>query len=240
MYSLTGKAAIISDLHLGSVTCLHHQIRHFLETVHAGEYSLLVIAGDLLESTTMRLSDRDWKVLSKLRRMTNDMDVVWMGGNHDAYHREVLGKLLGMHLYDEIKIVTKAGEILVIHGHQFDSAITKHPHITAAACWVYLLLQRFDRRHRIAQWMKRTAKKFSACATRVKAGALKYTEAPQVICGHSHAPETDGRYINSGSWVDLRGNYVEIGEDGVAILKTWEPKLESQSPQGSDGGALLD
>lgn len=229
MYSLAGKAAVISDLHLGSVTCLHHQIRHFLETVHAGEYSLLVIAGDLLESTGMRLSDRDWKVLSKLRRMTNDMDVVWLPGNHDADHREILGKSLGMHIYDpDFKILTKNKTVMIIHGHQFDAAVSKHPHLTAIACWLYLMLQKVDRRHRIAQWMKKMTKKISACAPRVKTGAIdynKYTDSNNIICGHTHKAEQDGPYTNSGSWTDLRGTYVEIDEQGEVSLHTWQPQL---------------
>ena len=226
MYSLIGKCAIISDLHLGSEACLHHQIRHFLETVHAGEYSLLVIAGDLLESTGIRLSDRDWKVLSKLRRMTNDMDVIWLPGNHDADHREVLGKSLGMHLYDELKIVTHNRTVVCLHGHQFDATIHNHPKLVAIACWFYLFLQRMDRRHRVASWMKRTSKHLRNCASIVKRGALAYTKEDEtVICGHSHRPEVDGRYINSGSWVDLRGSYVSIDEDGSVTLHEWQPTL---------------
>jgi len=236
MYSLRGKAAIISDLHLGSVTCLHHQIQHFLKIVHSGEYSLLVIAGDLLESTTRnRLESRDWKVLSKIRKMSNDIDIVWVSGNHDAYHPEVIASILGARFVGEdFKIVTKNNTIICVHGHQFDKYIAKHPWLTFVLGWLYLLVQRIDRRHRIAHTVKRWTKNLSACAPRVKHGACEvYCDKKNniVVCGHTHKAEIDlpAQYVNTGSWTELRGNYVIIDEDGNVEFKIWQEHLEEGS-----------
>jgi len=237
MYSLRGKAAVISDLHLGSVTCLHHQIMHFLKAVHAGEYSLLVIAGDLLENTNrLRMESRDWKVLSKLRKMSNDLDIVWVNGNHDAYHPEVVAALLGIHYVGEdYRVLTKNNTVVCIHGHQFDKYISKHLWTTFVLGWLYLLIQRFDRRHRIAHTVKRWTKNVSACAPRVKNGALEvYHDGNQfVICGHTHKAEIDqeNQYANTGSWTELRGNYIIIDEDGNVDLKEWQEEIKWDNQQ---------
>lgn len=229
-YSLRGKAAIISDVHLGSVTCLHHQVEHFLEVVHSGEFTLLVIVGDLLESTVRknRLERRDWKILSKLRRMSDDLDILWISGNHDAYHPEVLAGVLGIDFVGlELQILTKKDVVICLHGHQFDTYITKHPMLTSLLSWLYLIVQKVDRRHRIAQTAKKLTKKIMACAGRVKCGACKYRDSQgnaTVICGHTHKSEIDSeaKYVNTGSWTEIPGDYVVIDEEGNINLYKWE------------------
>lgn len=56
-------------------------------------------------------------------------------------------------------------------------------------------------------------------------GAIKYAihkDVDHIFCGHTHVAKYvptlySVEYWNSGSWVDKRGTYITLGEEGVQL-----------------------
>ena len=67
---------VISDVHLGSDNCQCSLLLQFLKEIHHSSCEKLIINGDLFENTEHRLKKSHWAVLSKLRKMSDDMKIV--------------------------------------------------------------------------------------------------------------------------------------------------------------------
>src|ERR1700752_312098 len=99
-------ALVISDIHLGSENCQAKELVHFLEAVHAGELETrrLILNGDVFDSIDFRrLKKQHWKVLSQLRKLSDEVETIWINGNHDG-PAEIVSHLLGVSVQDEIVI----------------------------------------------------------------------------------------------------------------------------------------
>src|SRR6185369_1798331 len=86
-HSMNYDAIIISDVHLGAYNCQTSLLLNFLEKIHNKEIKTdkLIIDGDLFDSFNSRLNKDQWKVLGKLRSISNDLQLIWIKGNHDSY-----------------------------------------------------------------------------------------------------------------------------------------------------------
>ena len=216
---------IISDIHLGSENSRTDELYDFLDNLK--EIDLLVINGDLFDSLDSRLNKKHWKILSKLRKMSDDLKLVWCVGNHDYPHPEIIGHLIGAEICDEFKFETGENNIvsvICIHGHIWDDFITKHPVITYIADFIYNIAQRFDKNHNIAKWLKSSSKSFLRCKDKIKEEALQYLlncDANIIVCGHTHFPENHGKYFNSGCWTEIPPSYL-IFQDGNCIIQKYQ------------------
>ena len=227
-------AIIISDLHLGGDNAQVGALREFLESIHAGEVAVrqLILNGDVFDSHDFRRLRRShWKILSLLRRMSDDLPITWISGNHDG-PAELVSSLIGIQFAEEYELVSGGRRILVLHGHQFDSFLDDHPWLTRAAEAAYRLLQRVDPSFRIARQAKRATKTFLRCAEQVRQRAMVYASrlgCDAVCCGHTHLEseinESPVAYFNSGCWTELPCSYLSV-RDGVVSLRHFVPSRE--------------
>jgi UDP-2,3-diacylglucosamine pyrophosphatase LpxH len=225
-------AIVISDLHLGSDNCQAKAAAAFLQEILDGVHATrrLIINGDVFDSIDFRrLKKTHWKVLSQIRHLSDKIEVIWIAGNHDG-SAEIVSHLLGVRVVEEYVLSGgEAGDILIIHGHQFDEFINDHPILTWLADAAYWVLQKVDRTHYVARLAKARSKTFVRCADKIREGAMRRAAArgcSGVICGHSHRPEANTSdaiaYYNSGCWTELPTTYLAIRGGKVELLK-YEP-----------------
>lgn len=209
------SVTIISDIHIGAGTCNADAVLKVLDEL---DTELLVINGDLFDAFNVRLNRSQWKILSKLRKLSDEMDIVWVTGNHDEQepHPEFIGSLIGIKVFNEFRFIFNDYTVICIHGHIWDEFISKYPRITNIADWIYGIFQRIDKSHRIARWLKGVSKTFLRNKERIKNKALRYCDeqlADVIVCGHTHFAErldsTTCRYINSGCFTDSPATYVK-------------------------------
>lgn len=223
-------AVVISDLHLGSDNCQAKPLAHFLESVRRGPLAArrLVINGDVFDSIDFRrLNKHHWNVLSALRKLSDEVEVVWINGNHDG-PAEIVSHLLGVTCSDEYVVESGGKKILFLHGHRFDAFISRYPVLTWVADRLYHLLQRVDRSHAFAKLAKRKSKTFLRCAGKIEHDAVRYAAkkgCDAVCCGHTHlaAAVTGGpvAYYNSGCWTEKPCHYLTV-RDGVVAVRAYE------------------
>ncbi len=215
-------ALVISDIHLGSDACLAERVAEFLEQVPE-KTSRLILNGDVFDSIDMRrLTKHHWHVLSRLRKMSDDVEVIWLAGNHDG-PAEVISHLLGVRVMKDYIMESGDQRILILHGDRFDRFIDDHPWITWVGDTIYGALQKLDRSHYWARLAKTTSKQYLRCSELVKERAIRYAASlgcDMVCCGHTHDAEVCGNYYNSGCWTEMPGTYLEINA-GHIVLKTW-------------------
>jgi UDP-2,3-diacylglucosamine pyrophosphatase LpxH len=219
-------AVIISDLHLGSANCEAKRVCDLLERIVRGELptSRLILNGDVFDSIDFRrLNKNHWKVLSLIRKLSDQVEIVWLAGNHDG-SAEVVSHLLGVTVQDEYVLESGDEKLLVLHGHVFDEFIDSFPFLTWVADCIYRLLQCVDRTHRFAKMAKHGSKTFLRCARKIATGAVELARkrgCTMAACGHTHVPvaEVDQPvpYFNSGSWTELPCTYLTV-RDGVVTL----------------------
>ncbi|MDY3551577.1 UDP-2,3-diacylglucosamine diphosphatase [Gemmata sp. JC717] len=224
-------AIVISDIHLGSENCQAKYLAHFLHTVRRGDLKArhLVLNGDVFDSIDFRrLKKNHWKILSELRKLADEMEVVWINGNHDGT-AEVVSHLLGVRCADETVVESGGRKILFLHGHRFDEFITRYPFITWVADRVYNFLQKIDQSHTFAKFAKRRSKTFLRCAQKIEADAVKYAAkrgCDVVCCGHTHLPVANEtgpiRYYNSGCWTEKPCHYLTVANGVVKVCSYTE------------------
>ncbi len=104
-------ALVISDTHLGSDNCQARPLVRFLEAVRAGELPTrrLILNGDVFDSIDFRrLTRRHWKVLSLVRKLSDQMEITWINGNHDG-PSEIVSHLLGVTVRDPQRASSSGG-----------------------------------------------------------------------------------------------------------------------------------
>ena len=210
---------VISDIHLGSRICQAKHLLRFFHTLSANE---LILNGDVFDSWDFRhLGKHEWKVLSKLRKLSKRMKVVWINGNHDG-PAEIISQLIGIEVKEEYIITSGDKRILILHGHQFDEFITNHPVLTWIGDLIYHILQRIDRTFWIARTVKKASKSFLRNAKKVRMKSVETAKRKKcdfVCCGHTHNPEISENYCNSGSWAELPAHYIEINKGEITLCE---------------------
>jgi len=218
-------AIVISDVHLGADVSCAKQLTYFLRDIHEGKIATdeLVLNGDVFDSWDFRrLKKNHWKCLSALRRLSKRISVTWVVGNHDG-PADIVSHLIGVHVVDHHVIDSGRRRVLVLHGHQFDRFLVKHPIITHLADMVYRLLQKIDPSFRLARAAKNSSKTYLRCMERIAEGAIermRETQCDAVCCAHTHNAEASPPYFNSGSWAELPCTYLLI-KDGTVQLMTY-------------------
>jgi UDP-2,3-diacylglucosamine pyrophosphatase LpxH len=215
-------AVLLSDLHLGSDSCQVRAVQTFFDNLPLTRR--LVLNGDVLESTEHRLTKQHWRVLSRLRKLSDQLELVWVRGNHD-FDAESVAHLMGAAFVPEHLFESGGKRVLCVHGDAWDRFMTDHPFLSNVADWFYLRIQRMSRR--LAVTAKRSSKTFLRCAERVRMEATEYARAKRadvVVCGHTHHAEAPSRgapgspaYFNTGCWTDHHCHYLTV-QDGLVRL----------------------
>lgn len=240
-------AVVISDIHLGSENCQAKYLVHFLHSVRRGRLRArqLVLNGDVFDSIDFRrLKKHHWKILSELRKIADEMEVVWINGNHDG-PAEVVSHLLGVRCADETVVESGGRKILFLHGHRFDEFISRYPFITWVADRVYNFLQRIDTSHTFAKFAKRRSKTFLRCAQKIEHDAVRHAAklgCDAVCCGHTHLPvaNTAGpvQYFNSGCWTEKPCHYLTVS-NGVVSVRTYTEEVSDERLRSAEHAVLL-
>jgi UDP-2,3-diacylglucosamine pyrophosphatase LpxH len=235
-------AIILSDIHLGSGNCQAKNLSTLFEGIAEGTAATdrLILNGDVFDSFDFRrLSKSHWRVLSLIRKLSDQIEIIWISGNHDG-SAEVVSHLLGVTVKDEYVFRSGGRKILVLHGHAFDDFIDAHPVLTWLGDCAYAFLQWLDRTHTIARMAKRGSKTFVRCAGKVRQGATEYARkngCDVVCCGHTHYADAgageDVLYFNSGCWTESPCTYLTVA-DGVVRLHHYDPAPEAEIESATD------
>jgi UDP-2,3-diacylglucosamine pyrophosphatase LpxH len=211
---------IISDIHLGDKGC---NAEILLKVLKDNKAKTIIIAGDLFDHHNLhRLNKTHWKVLSKLRKLSKKCKIIYLIGNHCFLKAEFMSILLGFNCKDEHIIELKDEKLLVVHGDIFDIYFTKYKWITNFIVKTYYFIRHYtpfaDDFFRL---FKAKTNNFVEKSSDIKQNALKYIEMNgynKIICGHTHLPEDDGKYINTGSFCEKECGYVVIDKKGKIRL----------------------
>lgn len=222
----TCDTVIISDVHLGADISRARDALEFLQSVR---FKRLILLGDMFADLNFnRLTKEHWKFLGYIRKLSNprqQIEVVWVEGNHDHGLAELMSHLVGVPVYQQYSWEFDGIRHLAIHGHQFDSFSINNHRLSWIGHLIYLQLQKLDSRSkRFARYLDRLNSRWLRLSAQVAKGALSYAKqgkAERIFCGHTHVPQQETRdgveYYNSGAWVDLRCTYITINHEGVAI-----------------------
>lgn len=216
---------IISDLHLGSNVCCSKELIKFLQDIYDRKIETheLILNGDVFDNWDInRLNKEHWEILSLFRLLSKRIKLTWIIGNHDDFI-EVVSHIVGACTIDEYIVSNRNKKFLVLHGHQFDEFLVKHPIITYIGDLVYKSLQKLDKSFYLARMVKSGSKTYLRCSQKVSKKAKEHMTERKcdiVCCGHTHRSEDQYPYYNTGSWSELPCTYVTI-KDGKIELKTW-------------------
>ena len=219
-------AVILSDLHLGSDNCQAHALCTLLHQIVDGELpaNRLILNGDVFDSIDFRrLKKSHWKVLSLLRKLSDDVEVIWVCGNHDG-SAEIVSHLLGVSVSDEYTLESNGRRILFFHGHIYDDFLDNHPILSWFGDVIYAFLQWIDRTHYLAKVAKRGSKTFLRCAKKIEERAIARAARQgchTACCGHTHHAvvnrEGPVHYFNSGCWTELPCTYLTVADGDVEL-----------------------
>lgn len=215
---------ILSDIHLGSKFCRADKV---LAVLNNYEFKRLILNGDIFDGLNFkRLHSGHWEILSKIRRLSSAIEVIWINGNHDG-DAALLTRLIGVRVYNNYSWDIRGMKALAIHGHQFDRFLHKNAVLSGIAVFVYYAVDRLDgEKNLFANWLKKRNGSWLRLSREVARGAILYARlrrAKYVFCGHTHNPietESNGiKYYNSGSWTEKPSSYIVIRGSEVKIEK---------------------
>ena len=226
------KTIIVSDLHLGTKDS---KAEEFLEFLEKHPTDLLILNGDIIDAWALNRGSK-WKkqhtkVLGKILKLSNKIQVIWIRGNHDEFIQEFIGNHFGgiefredykIEYYEHIEYDNWEKKCYyVFHGDVIDIFITKYTWLSKIGAVGYdaaLTLNRWYNKYRkwrnlpyqsISQKIKSSVKTATSYVNDFEVTALKMAEkkgCDGVICGHIHQPEdrmiNGKRYLNSGDWVE--------------------------------------
>lgn len=217
-------AIIISDIHLGSDICQSKTLICFLEKIISEKSTKsLIINGDFFDNMDFRrLCKNHWKILSLIRKMSDQIKVILILGNHDG-PADILSHLLGMEFLEEYVLISGDKKILLIHGDRFDSVIANRPLLVFIADKIYKFIQKIDKSFYLAKLAKKSSKTFLRNAQIIERKSVEYMKkknCDMVCCGHVHmvAANKNTGYYNSGSWTELPCSYLCV-KDGKVDLR---------------------
>ncbi|MCC6545750.1 UDP-2,3-diacylglucosamine diphosphatase [Candidatus Sumerlaeota bacterium] len=218
---------VISDVHVGSEVCRATQLRRALKEWMP--FRRLVILGDFFDDLNFsRLRKEHFGLMDDIRRLStrHRIQVDWIEGNHDSAAHEVVRRIIGANVHNELVLDLHGKRYLFIHGHQFDEFLTDHPIITVVASKVYGSVQRREggRKKSLSRWLKKKSKKLLNVSEKVERRAISYARRKSVdyiVCGHTHyhgeTPPHGGpiKYVNSGCWTDAPSTLITIDAGGL-------------------------
>ena len=232
------QAIIASDLHLG---IKDSKADEFIEFLDKHPTDLLILNGDIIDGWALnrgaKWKTKHTKVISKILKLSNKTQIIWIRGNHDEFIQEFIGTNFGhIEIKEDYKlhINNTMENYYIFHGDVVDVFITKYKWLSKIGSIGYdfaLWLNRVYNGYRkwrklpyisISQKIKASVKAATNYINDFETTALSMASKKGcngVICGHIHQPADmmiDGkRYLNSGDWI----------ENMSAILVDYDGKL---------------
>jgi UDP-2,3-diacylglucosamine pyrophosphatase LpxH len=181
---------IISDIHLGSEVS---RAEKTTEMLFQYEFKKLILLGDIFDDLNFkRLNKEHWKFLSYIRKLSKNVEVIWIFGNHDELLINIMNHLLGSQVYEEYIWTINNKNFLAIHGHQFDKFMKNNIFISNIATYIYHILQKLDKKtQKFSRWIKRMSKSWLRLSKEVAIKSMQYAIEKKkninyVFCGHTH------------------------------------------------------
>ena len=118
------RAVFISDLHLGSKHCNSDALLEFLTNINTEK---LFLVGDIIDGWRLQKKwfwpNKHNRILQKILKISKDIEVVYITGNHDEFLRALPGMSFGnISIENRITHLGLDGKkYLVTHGDIFDN-----------------------------------------------------------------------------------------------------------------------
>ncbi|NNG10581.1 MAG: UDP-2,3-diacylglucosamine diphosphatase [Arenibacter sp.] len=219
--------AVISDIHLGTLSCHADELLSYLNSIKP---KTLILNGDIIDIG--QFSKRYFpathlKVLRKIMGMaTNGTEVYYITGNHDDMIRRFSGTSLGnIHVVDKLSLELNGKRAWFFHGDIFDITIKNAKWVAKLGAYSYDLLLLVNKitnsvLFKLGREKYSLAKKIKHNVTGARKFIKNFEQAAKelaiennydyVICGHIHQPNKEiyenelGKctYLNSGDWVE--------------------------------------
>jgi UDP-2,3-diacylglucosamine pyrophosphatase LpxH len=249
------RTVFISDVHLGFRGCQATYLLDFLNRIECDE---LVLVGDIIDLWSLKKS-LYWpvshhEVLRAILRIARaGTRVIYVPGNHDEGFRELCGaEVAGIDIRRDFIHETADGKrFLVLHGDDFDAAVTFSGLLKNVGEWFYDVMlwlgrgvQAVRRRCGFGYWSLATWVKQQIPDARLYIERFEHAAAHAalkhgldgVICGHIHRPgirDVDGvRYCNDGDWVEHCSALVEDRAGRLSLLH-WAEFAEASPAQST-------
>jgi UDP-2,3-diacylglucosamine pyrophosphatase LpxH len=219
------QAIIVSDLHLGTKDS---KAEEFIEFIEKHPTDLLILNGDIIDGWALnrgaKWKKQHTKVISKLLKLSNKTQIIWIRGNHDEFLHEFMGNHFGgIEIREDyvLDVRNTMESYYVFHGDVIDIFITKYKWLSKIGAVGYdfaLWLNRWYNKYRV--WRKLP---YQSISQKIKSGVKAATNyvndfevtalsmaskkcCQGVMCGHIHQPEdrmiNGKRYLNSGDWIE--------------------------------------
>ena len=219
------QAIVVSDLHLGTKDS---KAEEFIEFIEKHPTDLLILNGDIIDGWALnrgaKWKKQHTKVISKLLKLSNKTQIIWIRGNHDEFLQEFMGNHFGgIEIREDyvLDIRNTVESYYIFHGDVIDIFITKYKWLSKIGAIGYdfaLWLNRWYNKYRV--WRKLP---YQSISQKIKSGVKAATNYVNdfevtalsmaskkgchgVMCGHIHQPEdrmiNGKRYLNSGDWVE--------------------------------------
>ena len=219
------QAIIASDLHLG---IKDSKADEFIEFLDKHPTDLLILNGDIIDGWALnrgaKWKTKHTKVISKILKLSNKTQIIWIRGNHDEFIQEFIGTNFGhIEIKEDYKlhINNTMENYYIFHGDVVDVFITKYKWLSKIGSIGYdfaLWLNRIYNGYRkwrklpyisISQKIKASVKAATNYINDFETTALSMAHkkgCSGVICGHIHQPAdimiNGERYLNSGDWIE--------------------------------------
>lgn len=221
-FPLEYDTILISDIHLGSPMCQARELDAFLAGIRVKH---LILAGDIFDDLKFnRLQHWHWQALSRIRKISDHCQVVWLRGNHDSISARTMSHLLGVHVRYHFEWESCGKRFYAVHGDRWDTFIYKHKRLTSVYSLIYDVLQRAhsDRTRRFSQWIKKSVPILRRNSEAVMWGAVRFAQKKgydAIFCGHTHMATLENvegiLYGNDGTWQSDDPHF--IGVNGLRI-----------------------
>lgn len=202
------KSVFISDLHLGDKRCKSKEVIAFLKQLKCDN---LFLVGDIIDGWTL-VKRKEWteehsQIIRKILKLSYTTRVYYIVGNHDDFIKPFLKNNFSfgnISFYRKYEYSTIKGNILAIHGDQYD------PYMWIPS-WIWNL---FPKTKLLISYSQKV------CTIEFWIRKLVLRNYSGVVCGHSHEPKIEDKYMNCGDWVSSC-TYIVEHYDGTFELKNW-------------------
>ncbi|MBD3238086.1 MAG: UDP-2,3-diacylglucosamine diphosphatase [Candidatus Moranbacteria bacterium] len=214
---------IVSDLHLGSKMS---RSRALIKLLKSYNFKKLILLGDIFDSLDFTdLTQQQWDFLTYLTKLSRQVKVRWVEGNHDQGLIKITSLLMGIKVYKKYTWEYQGKKYLAVHGHQFDRFIINNTVLSWIISFLYSIAQRLDMKNRrIVNYFKKNNHGWLRLSKKVASSAIFYGKlyrADYVFCGHTHQAmykyDHKIHYYNAGCWTDIPSSYLIIDENGVCL-----------------------
>lgn len=216
---------VVSDLHLGKKPETDQaSLRELRDCIASTGPSEVIFLGDTFDAFIeyprhLPKPVVDWSEMAFLLQR-DGIDVHFIAGNHDRWHRQHIAQLIGREVQREASTHSWAGRrIHLEHGDGIESLdsftrfarfVSGHP----ISFRLYTLALPFGLGQKLAAWVSRkyasfeTNKETVATLEKHAMDIIQSGRADIVLMGHCHHPSLvdtdDGIYINTGDWYARR------------------------------------